>query len=130
MQIRERVSTGKAGRPPGAGRAMREQADVDKALEECAYVLQQAAHRALLIQAGREVEVKTTALPDSEVETLIKSMRALADTQAAVDDAKERMKQRIDGMTDERLYTELLGKTIELGKKLGRGALTEGVVGV
>ena len=125
--IREHVHTGKAGRPFGTGKAQRELADIDRALEQSAYVLQREVHRLWAAQAGRtEAEAKDiAALTSDELETLVKTVRALADVQSSVDDAKERLRQKIDGLSDEKLYDRALARVRELGKKLGRPELVD-----
>lgn len=127
--IREPVHTGKAGRPFGTGKAQRELADIDRALEQGAYVLQREVHRLWATQNNRAAEAADiTALSADELETLVKTVRALADVQAAVDDAKERLKQKVDGISDEKLFERTWKELNGLGKKLGRPELVYAAV--
>jgi hypothetical protein len=122
--IREEVRTGKAGRPFGTGKAQRSLADIDVALEQGAYVLQREVHRMWASQNGRGAEAADiTALTADELETLVKTVRALADVQSAVDDAKERLRQKIDGLSDSALYERTMKELNALGKKMGRPEL-------
>jgi hypothetical protein len=100
-------------------------ADVDQAIENAAWVLDREMQRVRWAQAKDARCSEIHALDGNELEGVTRTLRALCETAAQIDEAKSRLKLKAEDLTDVELYERMLARAKELGKKLGRPDLVE-----